>query len=150
MSIVVDSGVAIKWMITEPYTAEARRLRDDCLRQHIPMIAPMLLGYEVASVLRRKTRDGEITDAAAKLALADILRIVTLLPFDHALTERAMDIAAVTKQKAADDAQYLALAERTGADFWTADERFVKEALRQFAPMRWIGVYSLPPPRTIP
>ncbi len=111
------------------------------------MIAPMLLGYEVASVLRRRTREGEITDAAAKLALADILRIVTLLPFDHALTERAMDLGASTGQKLAYDAQYLALAERMGADFWTADARFLKEAQGQFARARWIGAYPFPASR---
>jgi predicted nucleic acid-binding protein len=60
VSVVVDSGVTIKWMIAEPYTVEARALRDYSLRQRIALIAPMLLGYEVASVLRRKTRDGEI------------------------------------------------------------------------------------------
>ncbi len=150
MSVVVDSGLTIKWMIAEPYTIEARALRDDCLRQRIPMIAPMLLGYEVASVLRRKTRDGEITGAAAKLALADIVRIVTLLPFDHALTEMAMDLAAATGQKLAYDAQYLALTERAGTDFWTADERFIKEAQPQFARARWIGVYPFPASRMTP
>lgn len=118
MSVVVDAGVAIKWMIVEPYTAEARALRDDCVRRQISMIAPMLFGYETASILRRKVRDGQITDAAAKLALGDILRIVTLMPFDHTLTERALEIAASTAQKAAYDAQCLALAEREGAAFW--------------------------------
>jgi predicted nucleic acid-binding protein len=101
--------------------------------------------YEVASVLRRKTRDGEITDAAAKLALRDILRIVTLVPFDYALTERAIDIAASTRQKAAYDAHYLALAEREGADFWTADQPFFTAAHGQFPQVRWVGAYpSLP------
>lgn len=145
MSVVVDAGVAIKWMIVESYTAEARALRDHCLRQHIPMVAPMLLGYEIASVLRRKARDGEITDAAAKLVLNDILRLVTLVPFDHALTERALDIAAATRQKAAYDAHYLALAEREGADFWTADEPFVKATHGQFPQVRWIVTYRASP-----
>jgi len=143
VSVVVDSGVALKWMIAEPYTAEARALRDHCLRQRTPMVAPMLFGYEIGSVLRRKARDGEITDAAAKLALGDILHIVTLVPFDPALTERAMDIAAVMRQKAAYDAQYLALAEREGADFWTADEPFFKATHGQFSQVRWIGSYPL-------
>ena len=142
MSIVVDAGVTIKWMIAEPYTDKARELCDRCLRQRVPMIAPMLLGYEVASVLRRKARDGEITDAAVKLALSDILRLVTLVPFDPVLTERALDIAATTRQKAAYDAHYLALAEREGTDFWTADEPFVKATHNQFALVRWIAAYQ--------
>lgn len=148
MSIVVDSGVALKWMIAEIYTIEARALRDDCLRRRIPMIAPMLLGYEIGSILRRKVRDSEITDAAAKLALYDILRIVMLVQFDRQMTERAMDIAAITRQKAAYDAQYLALAEREGADVWTADEPFFRSTHEQFIQVRWIGSYSVTPPVT--
>jgi predicted nucleic acid-binding protein len=145
VSVVVESGVTIKWMIAEPHTAEARALRDYSLRQRIALIAPTLLGYEVASVLRRKTRDGEITDAAAKLALHDILRIVTLVPFDYALTERAIDITASTRQKAAYDAHYLALAEREGADFWTADQPFFTATHGQFPQVRWVGAYPLLP-----
>jgi predicted nucleic acid-binding protein len=110
MSVVVDAGVAIKWMIVEPYTAEARALRDDCLRRRISMIVPMLFGYEIASVLRR------------------------------------LEIAASTVQESAYDTQYLALAEREGAEFWTADEPFFKAAQGQFSQMKWIGAHPLPPP----
>lgn len=96
-----------------------------------------------AALIHRKARDGEITDAAVKLALGDILRLVTLAPFDHALTERALDIAVIARQKAAHDAHDLALAEREGTDFWTADEPFFKASHGQFPPLvRWIAAYQ--------
>jgi predicted nucleic acid-binding protein len=72
-------------------------------------------------------------------------RVVRLVPFDHALTERAIDIAASTRQKAAYDAHYLALAEREGTDFWTADRPFFAATHGQFPQVRWVGAYPLLP-----
>jgi predicted nucleic acid-binding protein len=38
--------------------------------------------------------------------------------------ERAIEIAALTGQRASYDSHYLALAERLGCELWTADDRF--------------------------
>ncbi len=141
-AIIIDASVAVKWPIIEPYTTEARTLRDHALRQAIPLIAPALFGYEVTSVLKRKVSERLLTLADAQLALVDILTVVQLRVFSRLLARRALEIADLAGQKLAYDAQYLALAQRLACDFWTADKHFYDEAHAAFPQVRWIGIYQ--------
>lgn len=60
--LVVDAGVAIKWMIEEPGTAEALTLR------RYRLSVPDLLIPECANILRKKVRRQEISADEASLA----------------------------------------------------------------------------------
>ncbi len=141
-AIIIDASVAVKWPIIEPYTTEARALRDHALHHAIPLIAPALFGYEVTSVLKRKVFEGFMTLTDAQLALADILAIVQLRHFSRPLALRALEISDLARQKLAYDAQYLALAQQLACDFWTADKHFYDEARAAFLQVRWIGLYQ--------
>lgn len=140
-AIIIDASVAVKWPIVEPYTTEARALRDQGLRQTVPLIAPALFGYEVTSVLKRKVSERLFTHADAQLALTGILAIVQLRHFSRSLALRALEIADLVGQKLAYDTQYVALAQQLKCDFWTADKRFYDEAHAAFPQVRWIGMY---------
>ncbi len=39
-SIVVDTSVALKWVLTEDHTTEAIAPRDHCIRENVAMLAP--------------------------------------------------------------------------------------------------------------
>ncbi len=143
-AIIIDASVAVKWPITEPYTIEARALRDYALRQAIPLIAPALFGYEVTSVLKRKVSEGLLTLADAQLALTGILAIVQLRPFSRPLALRVLEISDLVRQRLAYDAQYVAFAQQLGCDFWTADKNFYDDARTAFPQVQWIGTYQSP------
>jgi predicted nucleic acid-binding protein len=51
MPIVIDTSVALKWVLTELYVDRAEAPRDDLLRQKELLIAPSLLLYEASNVL---------------------------------------------------------------------------------------------------
>ncbi|HEY7031834.1 MAG TPA: type II toxin-antitoxin system VapC family toxin [Thermomicrobiales bacterium] len=87
------------------------------------VIAPLLLCYEVTNALHRLRRSGQATDAG----VAEYLRIALMMPIEyateHSLHDRAMQMAFRFNRPASYDAHYLALSEREGAEFWTADQR---------------------------
>ena len=56
MKLVVDASVAVKWLITEEWTEESRRLLAASIDRH----APDLILAETANVLWKKARRGEI------------------------------------------------------------------------------------------
>lgn len=62
MSLVIDAGVAIKWVIEEDGTREALALLPTKL------IAPDLIMVECANILRKKTRRGEMSASEAGFA----------------------------------------------------------------------------------
>ena len=55
---------------------------------------------------------------------------------------RGIEIAGLTKQRNAYDAQYLALAEREDTSFWTADKEFYDAAYHKFPQIHWIADFS--------
>lgn len=145
MPVVVDTSVALKWVRkTEVHTPQAEALRDDLLHQRDLIFAPTLLISEVTSGLYRFARAGDVTFAEAADGLDDILAVIRLRAVTRTLAKRAMQIANLTGQQHAYDAQFLALAERMQCDLWTADEDFRRAMNRDgFAQVRAIGTYPL-------
>ena len=74
MSIfVLDSSVAVKWVLQEAGTAKALALRDDILHQIHEVIAPDVFVSEVAHALTKAERQKIIQIGDAQKHLADIL-----------------------------------------------------------------------------
>jgi predicted nucleic acid-binding protein len=148
MPVVIDTSVALKWVRkTETHTSQAEALRDDLLHQRDLIFAPTLLISEVTSGLYRFARAGDLTFAEAADGLDDILAVIRLRAVTRTLAKRAMQIANLTGERHAYDAQFLALAERMQCDLWTADEDFRRAMNRNgFMQVRAIGTYFLPTP----
>jgi predicted nucleic acid-binding protein len=54
--IVVDSSVAIKWFVVEPFSTEAHRILDEYQTGTLTLLAPDLLYAEVGNVVWKKHR----------------------------------------------------------------------------------------------
>jgi predicted nucleic acid-binding protein len=145
MPVVIDTSVALKWVRkTEVYTPQAEALRDDLLQQRDLIFAPNLLVSEVTSGLYRFARAGDLTFAEAAEGLDDILAVIRLRAITRTLAKRAMQIANLTGQQHAYDAQFLALAERLQCDLWTADDDFRRTMNRNgFTQVKAISAYPL-------
>jgi len=70
--IVVDASVAIKWSVMEPGHGEARAL----VSSLTPLAAPSIIVPEVANVLRKKAKRGEIEWHQAELAVMALPRSI--------------------------------------------------------------------------
>jgi predicted nucleic acid-binding protein len=142
--ICVDASVGLLWLASDSQTAAARRLRRHCNRDGVLMIAPPLFRAEVTSAITRWLYTGSIDEASARDAIRRSLRFPIDISSDFdALQVRAFDIAAALNRPRAYDTQYLALAEFQECELWTADERFVNSARRNFPKVRWIGDFPL-------
>ena len=118
---VVDASVAVRWVVPEQGSEHAVAL----LRESFRWLAPRLMLIEVASALRRKVVEGELSTEVALEAL-DVLMAELGGAIELAADESVMPLAltlALSLEHKLPDCVYLALAERTGADLVTADRQ---------------------------
>lgn len=139
--IVVDSSVAVKWLIEEDLTPEAENLGAAAAASRETLIAPPLLPMEVANVLHQRVRRSIMTFEAALQLFDEYLSVPIMLAFPAGLTRRALIIADQFRLPAVYDAHYIALAEYLGCDLWTADQRLLRALGGQLPFVRWIGDY---------
>ena len=117
---VVDASVAVKWLVRERWSREARTV----LRADVARIAPGLLFAEASSALWAKFRRGEIV----RRDLDDAIQVLRLAPV--AIPREMRQLAPAATALAADlghpvyDCYYLALALEERFPVVTADTRF--------------------------
>jgi predicted nucleic acid-binding protein len=118
-ALVVDTSVAIKWIVDEPGSDEALAL------QGRDLAAPALLRVEAANALRTISARGAV-DARDARRLFGFLQTAPVVIVDHddALESRALDLA-LELNHSVYDCLYLALAERMERTLVTADRRFL-------------------------
>ena len=136
---VLDSGVLLASIQTEPYTAHAKTLIKRLIEADTQLAAPILLRYEVVAVTRKWVYRELTTPDKASKALDVLLNYPVELFFDDDLIRRGYELATAYNRPTAYDAQYLALAERLLCAFWTADERLFNAVKDQFPGIRWVG-----------
>jgi predicted nucleic acid-binding protein len=123
--LIIDANVVAKWVINETGDERAWKL----IAPDIFLRAPDLLVSELANVLWKKTRRGDLTTEQARERLDTILQdhidvTVHLLPA-RILAKRASEIAIATGRSIY-DSLYLAAAVQARCRLITADERFVR------------------------
>jgi predicted nucleic acid-binding protein len=138
-SVVVDTSLAIKWVLTEADTPKARALLGDWQRAGIRPIAPSWFACEVSNVLFQSVRSGTLSLREAQMAMDTIIALVQIRAEQAGDARRAIELAALAGQRATYDCQFAALAERLGCELWTADGRF-RDAIRPaFAAVRLLS-----------
>lgn len=147
--MVVDTSLAIKWIVYETDSPLAQTLLTEWAMKNVIILAPNLLLYEVANSLYKKVRKDQITFETAIYALNALMgngldfEAVT----DEKLSQKALEFAHMYKLPATYDAHYLALAEREGCEFWTADERLYNSVKDQLS---WVRLLADPAPAALP
>ncbi len=125
MKYVLDSSVALKWVLSEADSAKAIRLRDEYINGLHELLAPDIFPSEVANSLASAERQKRIQTGESAIFLNDVLSAAPALHHSSPLLIRAMEMAISTKC-AVYDCIYLALAEAEGCEMVTADDQFVR------------------------
>ena len=145
-AVVVDCSFAMPWVLQEEHSAAASGKLEVWELTGDRIIAPALFASEAASVLRKRTREGALTDPDAERALRDLLAAVKVVAADWDLAPRALAIATEVGAGRAYDSLYAALAECEGCELWTGDERFYNAAHPRYPWVRWVGEDRGPQP----
>ena len=117
--IVVDASVAVCWFAREAETERANRL----IAAANALVAPSLLLLEVAGVLWKKVRRGEMDGDVAGAGLREIRRFVPQIVDDAELADAALALARELDHPVY-DCVYLSLARRRNAPLVTLDRTF--------------------------
>jgi predicted nucleic acid-binding protein len=124
MKYVLDASVALKWVLKEPDSDRACRLRDEFKQQVHKLLAPDSFLPEVGHALTRAERKGLIQAPMAAAFFADIIstppEFHSLIP----LMPKAIDLSSMMRLGVY-DCLYVVMAEREGCSLVTADERLV-------------------------
>lgn len=139
--VCVDASLALAQVLSEPHSALADALWAEWNRQGIKVIAPLLWGYEVTSVIRKNTFRRLLAVEAEERALNAVHRLPVDLWQPPGLHQHAWELARRFNRPAAYDAHYLALAEMSGCPFWTGDERLYNAVHNELPWVYWLGRY---------
>jgi predicted nucleic acid-binding protein len=131
MRYVVDSSVAIKTILTEVDSGKAVRLVDEFRQGLHELLAPEVFHVEVAHALTRAERQRRITPPQATRGWTIVMADTPLLLPSLPLMNRALDISS-SMRLGIYDCIYVALAEREGCEFVTADDKLVAKLQAQF------------------
>lgn len=137
--VVVDASLALKWVVEEPYSGEARSLLAAWGNHRRKLLAPALFLYEVANALAKRIQRREFTLEQAKERLRFFLESGPLLQQIFAVHPRALELMERFGLPTAYDAHYIALAESRRCECWTADERLWNTVKKELPWVRWIG-----------
>ena len=146
MKAVIDANLVAAIVLPLPYSDQATRRITAWKQAGVEMLAPVLLEYEIAAVLRKAVVAQWFTTDVAIEAMANILALnVECLPLTPNLHEQALRWAHRLGHSKTYDAHYVALAEQEGAELWTADRRLANGARQLGVPwVHWIGEVVTP------
>jgi predicted nucleic acid-binding protein len=125
MRYVLDSSVAIKWVLPEPDTPKAVRIRNEARSGLHELLAPDVFPVEIAHALTRSERRGLIPPAVGARRLFNVLHNLPDLHGSLPLLPRAYEISSQARIGVY-DCLYVALGEREGCPLVTADERLAR------------------------
>jgi predicted nucleic acid-binding protein len=136
--LVIDSGVAIKWFVVEPYSAEARRILDGYRQGDLTFLAPDLIYAEVGNIAWKKHQFQSLASADAQQIITEFQTVQLTITSNVHLLDDAYRLA-VTYQRSVYDSLYLALSERENCQFITADERLVNAVSSHLSNVVWLA-----------
>jgi predicted nucleic acid-binding protein len=131
MKYVLDSSVALKWVLAEPNSGRAIRQRDEYAALIHDLVAPDIFSPEIANALAVAERQGRIKTGEAAVFFRGIIRNAPVIRPTPPLLIRAIEISLSTRQ-AVYDCIYVALAEDEGCEMVSADDQLVRKLRPQF------------------
>jgi predicted nucleic acid-binding protein len=137
--MIVDVSVILCAFFPDESQTQAQSVVRDHVAGRVDLKAPDLLPYELANAVWQAERRGRIsTEQASSIIQAMAGLNIEILSLDWA------EMLPVARRfgRSAYDAAYLALAEKLGERFITANERLYNAVHAQFDWVIWVGAYN--------
>ncbi len=132
-TVVVDASIVAKWLVPEDLSSQALALRG-----RYDFAAPDLLHAELANILWKKVRRGEISEDEALAGLHVFAHAEFLLEKCETLIRQALQLACQIDHPAY-DCFYLCLAAKLDTVLVTADDRLLRRLAASSRP-EWASV----------
>ena len=129
----MDASVVAKWVLPgEPYQENAVKLKQDYVSGITSLSAPAFITSEVGNALWRAVKLGRIIEEDAQEALKALNDMrIELHESDWVQASQGLSIACKLDLTIY-DASYLALTDKTKAQFITADNKLYEKAKKHF------------------
>lgn len=144
MQVCVDASIALKLVLAEDDSNQARALWSDWVHDDVEIVAPYHLVFEVASVIRNNVYRKRLSPEIGREALAAFLAQDVLLLHPPDLLSQAWEIARAFDRPTMYDATYVALGVILDCDVWTADRRLHQAVAHAIPRLRWLADYQQP------
>jgi predicted nucleic acid-binding protein len=139
--VCVDANLIIWSLIPSPLSDVAEALLSKWQQTETTLIAPALLAFEVTASLRRMVSLKQITPTEGEDAFARFQRVKVSLSHRESLFPLAWELAKEFNRSRAYDTAYLALAQLSQCEFWTADEKLYNAVQAKLPWVKWLGNY---------
>lgn len=146
--VSVDANVVVWSLVPYPLSDKAEALLEGIRADQLTLVAPTLLAFEVASVLRRLVYLKALTPQEGEEAFETFTRIPIRLSQRKGVIPLSWQLAKQFNRPRAYDTSYLAVAQMYGCELWTADEKLYNAvgaggAVGSGLPwVRWLGDYG--------
>lgn len=139
-TLVVDASAAVKWILPEDGHEEALRIQEKYQDEEIDLIAPYLLLSEIANVLWKRKRRGDLDARSAQRCFQQFLQDSPIL-LDSAIVSSAALQLALAHDRTFYDCLYLAWALDQRCDLVTADEKFFNAMTAAFPCIKFLKTF---------
>lgn len=147
--VVIDSSVAVKWVITEELEAEALAILGEWEMGSIECVVPDWFFVEVGNILWKKHRNQLITRDEVTNALAELGDLPFLMMPSRPLTDAAVSFA-IKYDRTVYDSLYVVLAEEEDCPFITSDDRLANALAPHVPNVVKLSDWKPSPPTTPP
>jgi predicted nucleic acid-binding protein len=130
--VALDASFLLKIFLPEDKSGEAESLWKNWVEDHVEIIAPTLIMFEVSSVIRNKVHRGTLTEKEGEEITKLLKQLEISLIYTEELLDIAWEIGALLNTPNLYDCFYLALPKLLKTPLWTADKKLFKSAKREF------------------
>jgi predicted nucleic acid-binding protein len=130
--VAVDASFLLKMFLPEEKSDEAETLWKAWVGDHVEIMAPTLIVFEVSSVIRNKVFRGNLTEKEGE-GISNLIKEIDLsLIYTPELLDIAWEIGTILNTPNLYDCFYLALPRLFRIPLWTADKKLFQSAKKEF------------------
>jgi len=130
--VAIDASFLLKIFLPESKSDQVEDLWKRWIEDHIEIVAPTLIIFEVSSVIRNKVYRNILSEEEGE----EIIKLLKIPDFSLIYTEELLDIAweisTALNTPTLYDCFYLALPKLLRIPLWTADKKLYQSAKREF------------------
>lgn len=131
--VAVDASFLLKMFLPENKSDQAEELWRAWVGDHVEIVAPTLIIFEVSSVIRNKVFRRILTEREGRELVSMLRQLDISLVYDEELLDIAWEIGTILNSPNLYDCFYLALPKLLRIPLWTTDKKLFQSAQKEFA-----------------